>query len=63
MADMNRISVNRKINFGKYCIATTRITVQSVLELLAEGLSFEQIIRDYYPDLQVENICGCVWYA
>jgi len=63
MADMNIISVNPKIHFGKYCIATTRITVQSVLELLAEGLSFEEIIRDYYPDLQVENICGCVRYA
>ena len=63
MADMDRISVNPKIYFGKHCIATTRITVQSVLELLAEGLSFEEIIRDYYPDLQVENICGCVRYA
>jgi len=59
---MNIILVNRKIHFRKYCI-TTRITVQSVLELLAEGLSFEEIIRDYYPDLQVENICGCVRYA
>jgi uncharacterized protein (DUF433 family) len=62
MADMNRISVNRKIHFPKYCIAT-RITVKSVLEFRAEGLSFEEIIRDYYPDLQVENICRCVRYA
>ncbi|MCY7386290.1 MAG: DUF433 domain-containing protein [Microcoleus sp. CAN_BIN18] len=59
---MNIILVNRKIHFRKYCIAT-RITLQSVLELLAEGLSFEESIRDYYPDLQVENICGCVRYA
>lgn len=63
MADMDRISVNPKIHFGQPCIATTRITVQSVLELLAEGLSFEEIIRDYYPDLQVEDIRGCVRYA
>ncbi|MEG4800086.1 DUF433 domain-containing protein [Microcoleus sp. ARI1-B5] len=63
MADTERISVHPKIHFGKLCIATTRITVQSVLELLAEGLSFEEIIRDYYPDLQVENIYGCVRYA
>jgi len=63
MADMDRISVNPKIYFVKPCIATTRITVQSVLELLAEGLSFEEIIRDYYPDLQVEDIRACVRYA
>ncbi|MCF3605605.1 DUF433 domain-containing protein [Planktothrix agardhii 1033] len=41
----------------------TRITVQSVLELLNEGLSFAEIIRDYYPDLQVEDIRACLQYA
>ncbi|HIK11043.1 MAG TPA: DUF433 domain-containing protein [Oscillatoriaceae cyanobacterium M33_DOE_052] len=53
---MDRISVAPHIHFGKPCIAGTRITVQSVLELLNEGLSFEVIIQDYYPDLQVEDI-------
>ncbi|HBK96662.1 MAG TPA: antitoxin, partial [Microcoleaceae bacterium UBA10368] len=37
---MDRISVNPQIHFGKPCIVGTRITVQSVLELLNEGLSF-----------------------
>jgi hypothetical protein len=31
------------------CIAGTRIPVQSVLELLNEGLSFEELSQDYYP--------------
>ena len=53
---MDRISVNSQIHFGKPCIAGTRITVQSVLELLSEGLSFEEIIRGYYSDLKVEDI-------
>ncbi|MCC3574643.1 DUF433 domain-containing protein [Microcoleus sp. PH2017_34_RAT_O_A] len=44
---MDRISVNPQIHFGKPCIVGTRITVQSVLELLNEGLSFGEIIRDY----------------
>ncbi|MCC3612301.1 MAG: DUF433 domain-containing protein [Microcoleus sp. PH2017_40_RAT_O_B] len=43
---MDRISVNPQIHFGKPCIVGTRITVQSVLELLNEGLSFGEIIRD-----------------
>lgn len=60
---MELISVNPQIHFGKPCIAGTRITVQSVLELLNEGLSFEEIIRDYYPDLQVEDIRACLQYA
>ena len=60
---MDRISVYPQIHFGKPCIAGTRITVQSVLELLTDGLSFEEIIRDYYPDLQVDDIRACLRYA
>jgi len=40
---MERIAVNPKVHFGKPCVAGTRITVQSVLELLDEGLTFEEI--------------------
>jgi uncharacterized protein (DUF433 family) len=60
---MYRISVNPQIHFGKPCIAGTRITVQSILELLNEGLSFGAIIQDYYPDLQTEDIRACLQYA
>lgn len=60
---MDRISVSPQIHFGKPCIAGTRITVQSVLELLNEGLSFDQIIQDYYPNLQVDDIRACLKYA
>ena len=58
-----RISVSSNIHFGKPCVAGTRITVQNVLELINEGLSFEEIKRDYYPDLQTEDIKACVNYA
>ncbi len=60
---MDRISVNSQIHFGKPCIKGTRITVQSVLELLNEGLSFDDIIQDYHPDLKVEDIKACLQYA
>ena len=59
----DRITVNPKIHFGKPCIAGTRITVLSVLELLNEGLTFDAIIHDYYPDLQVDDIRACLQYA
>lgn len=60
---MDRIAVDPKIHFGKPCIVGTRITVQSVLELINEGLSFSEIIRDYYPDLQIDDIKACLEYA
>jgi uncharacterized protein (DUF433 family) len=60
---MDRISINPQIHFGKPCIVGTRITVQSILELLNEGLSFKEIIQDYYPTLQVEDIQACLQYA
>ena len=58
-----RIEVNPNIHFGKPCIAGTRITVQSVLELVKEGLSFGTIIKDYYTELKVEDIQACIEYA
>ena len=60
---IERITVNPRVHFGKPCVAGTRITVQSVLELLDEGLSFEEIIEDYYPDLAIQDIQACIQYA
>ena len=36
---------------------------QNVLELVNEGLTFEQIIQDYYPDLKKDDIHACLQYA
>lgn len=58
-----RIEINANVHFGKPCVAGTRIPVQNVLELVREGIPFETIIRDYYPDLQIEDIQACVQYA
>jgi len=60
---IDRITVDPGIHFGKPCVAGTRITVQSVLELINEGLTFREIIDNYYPDLAIEDIRACVSYA
>ena len=60
---MDRIVVDPQVHFGKPCIAGTRITVKDVLELLAEEISFAQIIQDYYPALQPEDIQACLQYG
>ena len=58
-----RIAIHPHIHFGKPCVAGTRIPVLSVLELVSEGLSFAEIARDYYPDLDIEDIRACIQYA
>ena len=58
-----RIAVDPHVHFGKPCVAGTRIPVLNVLELVWEGLSFDDILRNYYPDLQVEDIRACIRYA
>ncbi len=59
----DQIAVNPAIHFGKPCVAGTRIPVQSVLELVREGLPFAEIIGDYYPDLSADQIRACIQYA
>ena len=58
-----RIEVNPNIHFGKPCVMGTRIPVQNVLELVGEGLSFDEIIRDYYPDINADDVRACIQYA
>jgi uncharacterized protein (DUF433 family) len=58
-----RITVQPSIHFGKPCVAGTRIPVQSVLELVREGISFTEIMSDYYPELEIEDIRACLQYA
>ena len=59
----NRIEVKPGVHFGRPCVAGTRIPVQDVLELVRDGISFDQIIRDYYPDLTTQDIQACIQYT
>jgi len=58
-----RITVDPQIHFRKPTVSGTRITVQNVLELINEGLSFDEIREDYFPDLARDDIKACVDYA
>ena len=58
-----RIAVDPKILSGKPCIKGTRIAVTMVLELLEDGLTFNDIIKDHYPQLTAEDIRACLEYA
>ncbi len=58
-----RIEVNPSVHFGKPCVAGTRIPVVNVLELVREGIPFEEIVKDHYPDLEVADVRACIQYA
>ena len=56
------ISVNPEIRFGKPCIKGTRITVTDILQWLASGMSYVEILNDY-PYLQEIHIRVALNYA
>lgn len=58
-----RIVVEPTVHFGKPCLASTRIPVVAVLELIGEGITFDTILRDYYPDLELADIQACIQHA
>jgi len=62
MFNLDRITSDPKIMNGKACIRGMRITVSIVLNLLANGMSKEEIIADY-PFLEIEDINQCLNYA
>jgi uncharacterized protein (DUF433 family) len=58
----DRIAVNPKVLVGKPVIKGTRIAVEFLMELLAEGWSHEQILKSY-PQLTGEDIQAALHYA
>jgi len=59
---LNRITVEPGKCGGRPCIRGLRIRVTDVLELLAAGASFEEILADY-PYLEREDILAALDYA
>ena len=60
---LERITFNPNQCGGKPCIRNMRIRVTDVIELLANGLTPEQIITEELPDLNAEDITACLLYA
>ena len=58
----DRISVDAKVLVGKPVIKGTRIAVEFLLDLLANGWTHEQILKNY-PHLTEEDIQAALHYA
>jgi uncharacterized protein (DUF433 family) len=59
---LKRITILPEICHGKPTVRGLRYSVQSVLELLASGMSNNQILQDY-EDLELEDIQACLLFA
>jgi len=59
---LERIVVNPKIMGGKPIVKGTRITAEQVLKMLAQGLTTQEILKDY-PHLLKEDIAAVLLYA
>ncbi len=59
----NRIEVNSNICHGQPCIKGSRIMVYLIIELLEAGLTPADVIRDYYPNITLEDVKSCLHYA
>lgn len=62
MSTTDRITIDPAICHGKPCIRGLRYPVESLLELLAGGMSVDQVLEDY-EDLQREDILAALSYA
>ncbi len=58
----SRITADPKVLVGKPVIRGTRLAVEFIFDLLAQGWTEQQIL-DNYPGLTHEDIAACLHYA
>ena len=58
----SRITIDPNICHGKPTIRGLRYPVENMLELLASGMTTEELLNDY-PDLVKEDFLACIEYA
>ncbi len=59
---IERITSIPDVCHGKPTIRGLRYPVQSMLDLLASGMTIEELLEDY-PDLEKEDFLACLAYA
>jgi uncharacterized protein (DUF433 family) len=62
MIDSPRIVIDAQVCHGSPCIRGLRYPVTMILELLASGMSHQEILADY-EDLEEDDIRACLQYA
>ena len=59
---LHRIAIDPNVCFGKPCIQGTRIWVSLLLDLLASGMTMEEVLEEY-PNLEPEDVRAAIAYG
>ena len=59
---LERITFDKNVLCGKPVIRGLRISVEMILELLAKGATWEEILEDY-PELEPDDLRAALLYA
>ena len=59
---LDRITIDADICHGKACIRHMRWPVEVIIDMIASGMTFENIIIDH-PELEKEDILAALSYA
>ena len=59
---LSRITIDPNVCHGKPVIRGLRYPVESMLEYLAGGDSFEEVLAEF-PDLEREDLQACIQFA
>lgn len=62
MKQFDRITFNSNIMGGRACIRGTRVTVSLILNLVSNGMTAAQIVKEY-PYLEEEDVRQALQYA
>ena len=62
MTQFNRITFDPKIMGGRACIRGTRVAVALILNLVSNGMTASEIVKEY-PYLEEEDVRQCLQYA
>ena len=62
MSWQERITIDPAILVGKPVIKGTRLAVEFIVDLLAQGWSDEEVLQNY-PGITIEDIQACLGYA
>jgi uncharacterized protein (DUF433 family) len=58
----DRISIDPQVLVGKPVVRGTRLAVEFIIDLLAQGWTVTQILENY-PGLTPEDVSACLKYA
>lgn len=62
MTRLDRITVDPAVCHGRPCIRGMRYPVELIVDLLASGMTSQEVLTDY-PDLELDDVLAALEFA